>query len=179
MSRLIAGNIPLATLAQLVALTAKASFVQETLGRLTIGDGGGGEWYFDSSDLSTEVTADTNSIHYAAPTSDATGASGAWVRQGSGSLKGVSLDNGDANATLVFGTSYEVQLFATTLTANRNVTLPSTGIINGSKFRVVRTGLGAFTLTVGALKIIPNSTAAFVDVEYNGTAWILTGYGAL
>lgn len=41
------------------------------------------------------------------------------------------------------------------------------------------TGLGAFTLDVGGLKTIANSTAAFVDVEFDGTAWFLTGYGAL
>ncbi|WP_166638944.1 right-handed parallel beta-helix repeat-containing protein [Maritalea mobilis] len=40
----------------------------------------GGLFVWDSSDLSTEVTADTEEGVYVAPTADATGASGAWVR---------------------------------------------------------------------------------------------------
>ena len=46
------------------------------------GRAGGFKW--DGSDLSTEVTADTQSGIYVTPTSDLTGASGAWVRQFSG-----------------------------------------------------------------------------------------------
>ena len=40
-----------------------------------------GLFVFSASDLSTEVTADTEEGIYIAPASDATGASGAWVRQ--------------------------------------------------------------------------------------------------
>lgn len=89
----------------------------------------------------------------------------------------VSADRGDANVTLNAGTDVPVQRFATALGANRTVTL-GTGA-NGSFFRVVRTGLGAFTLDVGGLKTIPNSTAAFVDVHHDGAAWRLTAYGVL
>lgn len=89
----------------------------------------------------------------------------------------LSTDRGDANVTLVAGTDDPVQRFATTLTANRTVTLGAG--YNGAAFRVVRTGLGAFTLDVGGLKTIPSATAAFVDVAHDGTAWRLTGYGAL
>jgi hypothetical protein len=88
----------------------------------------------------------------------------------------VSGDRGDANVTLVAG-DLEVQRFATALTANRTVTLSATGA--GSKFRIVRTGLGAFTLDVGGLKTIPAGTAAFVDVAHDGTNWRLTAYGVL
>lgn len=42
---------------------------------------GGGAFVWDSSDLSTEVVADTQSGIYVAPDSDLTGATGAWVRQ--------------------------------------------------------------------------------------------------
>jgi len=48
--------------------------------RTTAGDGGHGEFRWSASDLSTEVAADTQSGIYVAPDSDATGASGAWVR---------------------------------------------------------------------------------------------------
>lgn len=91
----------------------------------------------------------------------------------------VSADVGDADLTVVVGTNEPIQLFETTLTANRTVTLDTTNAINGDKFRIVRTGLGAFTLDVGGLKTIPSATAAFVDVSFNGTAWKLTGYGTL
>jgi hypothetical protein len=48
--------------------------------RETVGDGGGGLFYWDTDDLSSEVSADTESGIYVTPNSDATGASGAWVR---------------------------------------------------------------------------------------------------
>lgn len=90
-----------------------------------------------------------------------------------------SADRGDTSQTLTAGTDEMVQRWATTLTANRTVTLSTTNAVNGDSFRVVRTGLGAFTLDVGGLKTIAAGTAAFVDVAYNGSAWVLTGYGAL
>lgn len=86
---------------------------------------------------------------------------------------------GDANATLTAGTDAKTIRYATTLTANRTVTLSTTSAVQGDKFRIVRTGLGAFTLDVGGLKTVPSATAAFVDVEYDNTAWVLTGYGVL
>lgn len=92
---------------------------------------------------------------------------------------GVSADRGDASVTLVVGVDAPTQRFDTALTANRTATLSTTKAGNGDRFRVVRTGLGAFTLDVGGLKTIPSATAAFVDVEFDGTTWRLTGYGAL
>lgn len=91
----------------------------------------------------------------------------------------VSADRGDTAQTLTAGTDAPTQRWATTLTANRIVTLSTTGAVNGDRFRVVRTGLGSFTLDVGGLKTIPSATAAWVDVEYDGSAWRLTGYGTL
>lgn len=92
-------------------------------------------------------------------------------------LPSVSGDRGDANVTVNPGLDDETQRFATALTANRTVTL-GTGF-KGAKFRVTRTGLGAFTLDVGGLKTIPAGTAAFVDVQHDGTAWRLAAYGTL
>lgn len=94
-------------------------------------------------------------------------------------LELVSSDRGDTSPTIAVGTDSMIQRFATTLTGNRTVTLSTTGAQNGDKFRIVRTGLGSFTLDVGGLKTIPSATAAYVDVHYNGSAWVLTGYGAL
>ena len=106
---------------------------------------------------------------------------GAWWEIGATAedILGPSTDRGDANVTLTAGTDSATQRFATNLTANRTVTLSGTGASKGAKFRVVRTGLGAFTLDVGGLKTIPSATAAFVDVEHTGSAWILTAYGTL
>jgi Endopolygalacturonase len=93
---------------------------------------------------------------------------------------GVTGNKGDNNVTLVIGSDASTVRFASTLTANRTVTLPATAY-DGARFRIVRTGLGAFTLDVGGLKTIPAATAAFVDVEWDGvgSAWRLTGYGLL
>ena len=94
-------------------------------------------------------------------------------------LNTIGADVGDADVTLTEGVSSPYQRYATTLTVSRRVTLDTTGAINGDSFRIIRTGLGAFILDVGGLKNIPSSTAAFVDVSFDGTAWILTGYGTL
>lgn len=91
----------------------------------------------------------------------------------------LSADRGDAAVTLVPGQDNTVQRFATNLTANRVVTLNATKAVKDDWFRVVRTGLGAFTLDVGGLKVIPAGTAAFVDVMFDGAAWRLVGYGTL
>ena len=98
---------------------------------------------------------------------------------GSMLLRGVSADRGDANVSLNVPGDVQVQRFATALTANRTITLNTGNATNGDLWRIVRTGLGAFTLDVGGLKTIPSGTAAFVDVTYDGTAWRLTGYGTL
>ena len=90
-------------------------------------------------------------------------------------LPRISSDRGDANVTLT-STEAETQIFATTLTANRTVTLPASNVRKGDRFRIVRTGLGSFTLAVGGVKTIPSATAATVDVQHNGTAWQLAGY---
>lgn len=85
----------------------------------------------------------------------------------------------DADTTLTAGGSAPVIIFNNALAANRTITLSTTGAKNGDRFRIVRKGLGAFTMDVGGLKTIPSATAAFVDVEYTGSAWTLTGYGTL
>lgn len=93
------------------------------------------------------------------------------------SLHHISADRGDADVTLNADSDVPIQRFTTALSANRTVTL-GTGFF-GAWFRVVRTGLGAFTLAVGSLKTIPSATAAFVEVGHDGSGWILTGYGTL
>lgn len=112
------------------------------------------------------------------------------ITRGTGSLVGshvvtstvrgtISDDRGDATVTLVVGKDAPVQRFATTLTANRSISLSGTNAQRGDTFRIVRTGLGAFTLAVGALKTIPSDTAAVVEATYSGSTWVLTGYELL
>ena len=86
-------------------------------------------------------------------------------------------DRGDTSVTLNAGTDAEIQRFATALTANRTITLGSG--FAGAKFRIVRTGLGAFTLAVGAVKTLPAGTAAWADVGHDGTGWFLSAQGVL
>ncbi len=90
----------------------------------------------------------------------------------------------DASPTIVAGTDAETLIYTTALTNDRTITCSNTGAWKGAKFRIVRTDTAAHLLTVlnnaaGTLKAIPNSTPAFVDVVFDGTAWFLTGYGTL
>ena len=94
-------------------------------------------------------------------------------------LNTISANRGDNAVTLVAGTDEAIQIFSTALTANRAITLSTTNAVKGDRFRIVRTGLGAFTMDVGGLKTLPSATAAFAEVMFNGTAWVLIGYGTL
>ena len=85
----------------------------------------------------------------------------------------ISSDRGDSAVTLVAGTDAPVQRFATALTANRAITLSTTGVRTGDYFRIVRSGLGSFTLDVGGLYTIPSATRGTVEVQFNGSAWQL------
>lgn len=82
----------------------------------------------------------------------------------------------DANLTLTWGTDAETIRHTGTLTADRAVTLSTTGAVKGARWRIVRTGSG-FNLNVGTgpLKaLVQNTWAEFV---YDGTAWFLAEYG--
>lgn len=89
---------------------------------------------------------------------------------------------GDVSVTLT-ATDYRVQYFNTTLTANRTVTLPSTGLVDGQEFKVVRYAGGAFTLSVsdplGSKNYtIPASLNGFVTYRAVGTGeWLIVDAG--
>lgn len=74
------GALSAANITALKALAANAAPTVTLLGYASAGDGGNGEFHWDASDLSTEVSADTENGLYVPPDSDNTGASGAWVR---------------------------------------------------------------------------------------------------
>lgn len=109
----------------------------------------------------------------------ATGTPGTWAAQTI--TPGVSADKGNAAATLTAGTDETTQRWNTVLTADRAVTLSTTGVWNGAKFRIVRTAAatGAFNLNVGTGPLKALVAGTWCDVEYNGSAWMLTAYGAL
>lgn len=106
----------------------------------------------------------------------------AWCFPTGRPVAGTSTDNGNAAATLTVATSYETQRWNTALTADRAVTLSTTGAAIGARFRIVRgaSATGAFNLNVGTgpLKAL-GSASAWCEVEFDGTAWRLTASGTL
>lgn len=97
------------------------------------------------------------------------------------SLHGTAADNGNAAKTLTDGASEDTQIWDTAITADRAVTLSTTGVEDGAKFRTVRTAsaTGAFNLNVGTGPLKALAAGEWCDVEYDGSAWVLTAFGAL
>jgi len=91
----------------------------------------------------------------------------------------ISSDNGDMDVTLIHDRNALTQRFNTALTANRTITLNTSLAHRGARFRIVREAgaTGGSTLDVGGLKSL--AVGEWVDIEYSGSAWILTGYGSL
>lgn len=91
---------------------------------------------------------------------------------------------GDVSVTLV-ATDYRVQYFNTTLTANRTVTLPNSGLQDGMEFHVIRYAgtPGAFTLQVvdgvsGKNYTIASGTKGFAKYRAVSTGeWLLIEAG--
>lgn len=99
-----------------------------------------------------------------------------------GASNTVTADAGDANFTVAAGTSITI-IYNTPITALRSVTLlASSATQNGDSARIVRTTscTGAFNINVGTgpLKAL-TAAGQWCDVQYNGTAWVLTAYGTL
>lgn len=128
-------------------------------------------------------------IAYLTDVASSAGADNTWVEQWGKNR--ISTDNGDADLTMAVGDE-TTQMFTTTLTANRVVTLPPghaanpSNLFNGLRYKIVRNNAtpGAFTLTVNnsagtTIKQIPNSTNAVVEVTYRRGGWVLTGYTVL
>jgi hypothetical protein len=87
--------------------------------------------------------------------------------------------NGNADITLTAGADKETQRFATTLTADRTVTLSTTGAVEGDRFRISRSAAGAFNLNVGTGPLKALAAGTWCVVEYDGAAWQLVQSGAL
>lgn len=99
-----------------------------------------------------------------------------------GASNTVTADAGDANFTVTAGTSTTI-IYSTPITALRSVSLISSSAVqNGDSARIVRTAActGAFNINVGTgpLKAL-TAAGQWCDVQYNGTAWVLTASGTL
>lgn len=94
---------------------------------------------------------------------------------------GTQVVSTDANFTLTPSTDKINVIHTGTLTANRTVTLSTTGVYDGAAFRVTRTGGGAFNLNVGTGPLKAMTTNTWADFVYDatGAAWKLAAYGAL
>ncbi len=102
-----------------------------------------------------------------------------------GTIRNTVMDGGsqnnatDANYTLTPGTSARQVFQTAAITANRTITLSTTGVWLGATFRVTRkaTSTGAFTLSVGGLKTL--AVSQWAEVVYDGSAWTLAAFGSL
>lgn len=86
--------------------------------------------------------------------------------------------NTDANFTLQPSSLSAPSVRHTgTLTADRTITLSTTGAVDGMSYEISRSGAGAFNLIVGGLKNL--ATGQWCVVKYDGTAWYLDKFGSL
>jgi len=86
----------------------------------------------------------------------------------------------NADFTLTAFVSGQNVLHTGTLTADRAVTLSTTNARAGrTKYRIARSGAGAFNLNVGTGPLKALASGQWCDVVYNGSAFVLTGYGSL
>jgi hypothetical protein len=102
-----------------------------------------------------------------------------WRR---GQETGTNSRSTDAAFTLTPLTDAPDQLCTGTLTADRAITLSTTGAYDGARFRITRTGAGAFNYTVahngGTKNIATNQWAEFVYFT-SLAAWQLVAAGSL
>jgi hypothetical protein len=163
-------------LADLEALTGTDGQQATTSGRTAIGDGGGGAFIWNSSDLSTEVTADTEAGSYVAPTSDTTGARGAWVRSQVGGINPVWFGadpTGVADSWPAFFAAITLALSSgrqVSIPAGRFLDVTSIRIAVGSSLTMVGAGKGVTTLVDGfKLDVTGADACTFSDFTWEGS----------
>ena len=107
------------------------------------------------------------------------GTPGTWIAFGQ--VPSTFEDWGDSDATLTPFTSFPTNLWQSPLTANRTVTLSTTGAVSGVKFRITRTpsSTGAFNLNVGSGPLKALTAGQWCDVEYTGSSWRVVAFGSL
>ncbi|MDX0180860.1 hypothetical protein GOC16_08350 [Sinorhizobium meliloti] len=113
----------------------------------------------DAAGLQSQITALTSTV------------------SGKASIASFSTIATDADETFTAVGSTSIIFHTGSLTAGRAITLSTAGAPIGYMERFVRTGSGAFDLSIGGLKNLTTNT--WCDVVYNGSAWVLTAYGTL
>lgn len=90
-------------------------------------------------------------------------------------------DRADANVTLT-ANDVGIQRFKT-LTANRVVTMPSSGIASGKEITIIKATTAAFTLTVDDIltanndTVLPSGSKASVTYRFANNEWVPIAYG--
>lgn len=82
----------------------------------------------------------------------------------------------DADFTITRAASFNYVRHTGTLTANRAVTLDTTGAVAGDMVTLTRTGIGIFTLTFAGKALALNNWATAV---FDGSAWYLAADGTI
>lgn len=97
-------------------------------------------------------------------------------------VPGCVADAGDAAYSFVPATSPRKIIYHTAITTPRAVSLGTTGAVAGLTVRVIRdascTGASSVNVGTGPLKAL-SAASTYVDVTYNGTAWVESGSGSL
>lgn len=95
----------------------------------------------------------------------------------------VSADHGDASAILYPRQDVPVQLWGTTLTGNRTITIgeATAGSKNGDRFLIVRSAIGSFTLTVNTIDSLSLAASQWAEIRFdiNVDAWRTVAKGSL
>ena len=93
----------------------------------------------------------------------------------------VVADVGNASSIPSWISGQRTFVWNTALTADQSVTLNTASVPNGARYRIVRTAnaTGAFNLNVGTGPLKALTAGQWCDVDYNGSAWVLTAFGSL
>jgi hypothetical protein len=153
-SKLVAAVATRTALAAIDAATYLSVDLMET--------GRRGRFHWHADDLSAKVTLDPAQGVYVAPATDATGASGAWVREFSG----------DVHAEW-FGFATSGTATANTLAANRAAAVAEAALLN------VRFPGGEFEVDAGATCILLRQGMRFYGAGWHNTIFMARGGGTL
>lgn len=129
------------------------------------------------------VAGDTSTADDVTVLSHTGGTAGRWIRV---RLNPVGSDLTDADATIHVTGNFRRELPASTLTANRVLTLGTTNAVAGDELTIVRYDAGAYTYQIdnggagaGTLCTFPVSAAYWADFAFDGTNWAVKRGGAL
>lgn len=100
---------------------------------------------------------------------------GAWVAQYIGTTTGLNATTSGFTATV--GATPSRTILTGSISSDQTVTLSNTSAYAGAVLKFTRTGAGAGLWSIGGLKTLTQNT--WCTVEYDGSAWVLTEYGAL